>query len=75
MLWKEGICTFDVSRKDNFQLRAALMWTINDFAAYSMLSGWSTAGRMLSLTAWTIHKPSTLRIARRFVGLTVIEGF
>jgi hypothetical protein len=26
-------------------LRAALLWTINDFPAYGMLSGWSTAGR------------------------------
>ncbi|XP_049378019.1 uncharacterized protein LOC125842742 [Solanum stenotomum] len=27
-------------------MRAALMWTISDFPAYSMLSGWSTAGRL-----------------------------
>ena len=27
-------------------MRAALMWTINDFPAYGMLSGWSTAGRL-----------------------------
>ncbi|XP_050207480.1 uncharacterized protein LOC126656899 [Mercurialis annua] len=27
-------------------MRAALMWTINDFLAYSMLSGWSTSGRL-----------------------------
>ncbi|XP_021603863.1 uncharacterized protein LOC110608886 [Manihot esculenta] len=26
-------------------MRAALIWTISDFPAYSMLSGWSTAGR------------------------------
>ena len=32
-------------------------------------------GDMLALTAWMIHKPSTLRIARKCVGLTVIEGF
>jgi len=25
-------------------MRAALMWTINDFPAYGMLSGWSTHG-------------------------------
>ena len=28
---------------------------------------------MLALTAWTIHKPCTSRIARRCVDLTVIE--
>ncbi|XP_057999062.1 uncharacterized protein LOC110665227 [Hevea brasiliensis] len=27
-------------------MRVALMWTISDFPAYSMLSGWSTAGRL-----------------------------
>jgi len=26
-------------------MRAALMWTINDFPAYEMLSGWSTHGK------------------------------
>ncbi|XP_057548066.1 uncharacterized protein LOC130826501 [Amaranthus tricolor] len=47
-----GLCTdrfnpFGSSgqQKENFQLVAALMWTINDFPAYSMLSGWSTAVR------------------------------
>ncbi|XP_039133312.1 uncharacterized protein LOC120270384 [Dioscorea cayenensis subsp. rotundata] len=30
--------------KRNFNLRAALMWTINDFPAYAILSGWSTKG-------------------------------
>ncbi|GJU50148.1 transposon, En/Spm-like protein [Tanacetum coccineum] len=29
----------------NFTMRAALLWTINDFPAYGMLSGWSTAGK------------------------------
>jgi hypothetical protein len=27
-------------------MRAALMWTINDFLAYEMLSGWSTHGKL-----------------------------
>ncbi|XP_052722912.1 uncharacterized protein LOC108345441 isoform X1 [Vigna angularis] len=27
-------------------MRAALLWTINDFPAYGMLSGWSTHGRL-----------------------------
>jgi Transposase family tnp2/Domain of unknown function (DUF4218)/Transposase-associated domain len=44
-LWSEGVLSYDVSKKQNFQLRAALMWTISDFPAYSMLSGWSTAGQ------------------------------
>ncbi|XP_040948543.1 uncharacterized protein [Gossypium hirsutum] len=43
-LWA-GVETYDVLRKENFNLRAALMWTINDFPAYANLSGWSTKGR------------------------------
>jgi hypothetical protein len=27
-------------------MRAALMWTINDFPAYGMLSGWSMHGKL-----------------------------
>ena len=45
-LWLPGVLTYDVSTKTNFLLRAALMWTINDFPAYGMLSGWMTQGRL-----------------------------
>ena len=45
-LWEGGVQTYDVSSKQNFQMRAALMWTISDFPAYSMLSGWSIAGKL-----------------------------
>jgi hypothetical protein len=31
--------------KKNFKLHAILLWTINDFPAYAMLSGWSTKGK------------------------------
>jgi hypothetical protein len=34
-LWN-GVWTYDVARKENFNLRAMLMWTINDFPAYGM---------------------------------------
>ncbi|XP_019256400.1 PREDICTED: uncharacterized protein LOC109234800 [Nicotiana attenuata] len=38
--------TYDISKKQNFNMQAALMWTISDFPAYSMLSRWGTAGRL-----------------------------
>jgi hypothetical protein len=44
-LWDAGLSTYDASSKSNFTMRAALMWTINDFPAYGDLSGWSTKGR------------------------------
>ena len=39
-LWEEGVVTYDISLKQNFHLRAALIWKISDFLAYAMLSGW-----------------------------------
>ncbi|XP_012832690.1 PREDICTED: uncharacterized protein LOC105953559 [Erythranthe guttata] len=44
-LWN-GVETYDASHKQNFCMRAALLWTINDFPAYANLSGWSTKGQL-----------------------------
>ncbi|CAA2977958.1 Hypothetical predicted protein [Olea europaea subsp. europaea] len=44
ILWDEGVYTYDIQTKQNFQLKATLMWTISDISGYSMLSGWSTHG-------------------------------
>ncbi|XP_012701433.1 uncharacterized protein LOC101786371 [Setaria italica] len=44
-LWVKGVETWDAKVKKNFTLRALLLWTINDFPAYAMLSGWSTKGK------------------------------
>ena len=41
-LWSFRTLTYDISRKQNFVIRVALMWTINDFPAYDMVSSWST---------------------------------
>lgn len=43
-LWNDGVQTYDASKKQNFQLRASLLWTISDFPGYANLSGWSTKG-------------------------------
>ena len=45
-LWVDGFTAWDVSQKQNFTLRAVLLWTISDFPAYGMLSGWSTHGKL-----------------------------
>jgi len=39
LLWNEGVFTYDIFGKENFVMRAWLMWKINDFSAYGMLSG------------------------------------
>ncbi|CAL8137305.1 unnamed protein product [Prunus armeniaca] len=43
-LWTNGVRTYDKSTRKMFTLRTAVMWTVNDFPAYSMVSGWSTKG-------------------------------
>lgn len=43
-LWDVGAATYDAHLKQSFTMRAALLWTINDFPAYANLSGWSTKG-------------------------------
>jgi len=48
-LWSSKALTYDILRKQNFVMRAALKWTINDFPAYGMVSGWSTHGKLACL--------------------------
>ncbi|KAL6550616.1 hypothetical protein OROMI_021104 [Orobanche minor] len=43
-LREDGVPAYYVSTKTNFTLRAALLWTVIDFPAYSMLSGRKTSG-------------------------------
>jgi hypothetical protein len=43
-LWNIGVRTYDVSKKNNFVMRAQLMWIINDFSAYANFSGWPNRG-------------------------------
>lgn len=45
-LWEVSACTYDISTKQNFQMRAAVLWIVNDFLAYVNLSGWSTKGKL-----------------------------
>ena len=59
-LWSSGYLTYDISRKYNFVMRAALMWTINDFPAYGMVSGWSTHGKLACPYCMENNKAFTL---------------
>ncbi|XP_042972746.1 uncharacterized protein LOC122304540 [Carya illinoinensis] len=61
-LWEEGIHTYDAYKRESFQLRAALLWIINDFPTYANLSGWSTKGKFACPTCtsetdslWLVH--------------------
>ncbi|KAD5318213.1 hypothetical protein E3N88_18159 [Mikania micrantha] len=44
ILWIDGVQMRDASTKTVFTMRAALLWTINDYPAHSSLSGWSGQG-------------------------------
>jgi hypothetical protein len=44
-LWN-GVRTYNSSRKEYFNIRVAFLWSIHDFSAYRMFSGWSTHGRL-----------------------------
>jgi len=44
LLWETGVETYDANKKEYFNLRAVLLWTINDFPAYGDLSGCVTKG-------------------------------
>lgn len=43
-LWHTGVRTKDVLTNQFFNMKAVLLWTINDFPARSSLSGWSGQG-------------------------------
>ncbi|XP_076947541.1 uncharacterized protein LOC143619517 [Bidens hawaiensis] len=45
-LYEEGIEVYDAYHKENFTMKAILLWTVSDFPAYAMLSGWSTHGHL-----------------------------
>jgi hypothetical protein len=44
-LWK-GVEAYDVFKKQIFKLRVAYLWSVHDFMAYAIFTGWSTHGRL-----------------------------
>ncbi|XP_026458487.1 uncharacterized protein LOC113359002 [Papaver somniferum] len=44
-LWNDGVEVYDSYSKTMFNLKALLMWTINDFPAYGSLSGCTYKGK------------------------------
>ena len=45
-LWEVGSNTYDVFSNQSFNMKAVVLWTINDFPVYANLSGWSTKGKL-----------------------------
>ena len=63
-LWCDSVLTYDISTKQNFMLRATLMWTINYFSAYGMLFGWMTRGKLVCSIYMEDTKAFTLKYGR-----------
>jgi hypothetical protein len=59
-LWSSGALTYDVSRKQNFMMKITLMWTINDFPDYGMVSGWSMYEKLVYPYCMENNKAFTL---------------
>jgi ABC-type iron transport system FetAB permease component len=74
-LWSSGALIYDISRKQNFVMRAALMWTINDFPAYGMVSSWSTNGKLACPYCMENNKAFTLtnRGKASFFSITIVS--
>ncbi|GJT22178.1 uncharacterized protein Tco_0892115 [Tanacetum coccineum] len=65
-----------LSVKNNFNMKATLLWTVSDFPAYAMLSGWSTHGKLAcpycmgNVDSFQLHnggKPCWFDCHRRFL--------
>lgn len=66
-LWDVGVDMFNAYRKQTFNLRAVLMWTINDFTLYRKLSRCTIKGyygypvcRINTCACWLRHSGKTL---------------
>lgn len=63
-LFEVGIKTYDASSKENFQIRALILWTISDFPGLASISGWSTIGEyacpicynFMTLNGWILSQ-------------------
>ena len=64
-VWVQGVETFDVFLKQIFNLRASLIWTINDFYTYGMLSGWMIVGKIACPYCMENTKSFTLKHDRK----------
>ena len=66
LLWHTGVETYDAVTTDRFVMRAALMWTINDFPAYGMMCGWSTKGKLACPVCMKSTRSKRLKHRRTF---------
>ncbi|KAL5544923.1 hypothetical protein UlMin_008707 [Ulmus minor] len=66
LLWNEGAIVYDAFDNTNFNLRALLLWTVNDFPAYGNLAGCSTKGKFACPVCANDTKSRWLTFSRKF---------
>uniref|UniRef100_A0A8R7TUQ9 Transposase-associated domain-containing protein n=1 Tax=Triticum urartu TaxID=4572 RepID=A0A8R7TUQ9_TRIUA len=64
-LWRNGVETYDSYRKQNFTLKAALLWTIHDIPAYGLVACWSTHGKLACPICGSDIKAFSLKNGRK----------
>ena len=74
-LWDVGVETYDISTGHTFQMKATLMWTINDFPTYGMLSRWTTNGQLACPVCMKQQKDLRLRNGGNSHGSIIIGAF
>jgi hypothetical protein len=73
-LWV-GVEAYDCHKKQKFNLRAAYLWSIHDFLAYGIFSGWCIHGNLTCPICARIQIVFVLNSGRRYVILIVIDVF
>ncbi|KAL0386643.1 UNVERIFIED_CONTAM: hypothetical protein Slati_4589300 [Sesamum latifolium] len=74
-LWHVGVRTYDHATDNEFIMRAALIWTVNEQPTYGMASGWSTTGVMGCPILWMIQGHSIYNTVGRRATLTATDSF
>ena len=74
-LWDVGILAYDISTKQNFQLRAALRWTINDFHGFQCCQGGAQLVDWHVCIVWVTQRHSHFQRVESNLGLTTTVSF
>ena len=66
-LWTLGVEMYDAFKREMFNLKAILLWTINDFPAYGNLAGVTTKGEFACPVCGPETKSKWLQLANKTV--------
>ncbi|XP_050142219.1 uncharacterized protein LOC126618178 [Malus sylvestris] len=71
-LWEVGTPTYDAYSNQSFTMKATVLWTISDFPAYGMLSGWNNHRFRRQTTAFNGRREHR-SAPRQWTGLQCLE--